>query len=280
MNRTKAVEYGIAVGLVIWLTVAVLSSARDDFSVVMLPAALAREPYGVLYYWYPPWNTWLLHLWALLPREVGLVAIWVFSICTALIASRRWGTPPWLVLVSPVLFECLFFGHPFEAMLLWGFVLIAEGWENDSWVSVGLGLALLAFKPQLGWAPGLFVTLLALQSSGIRKALAIPVALVASVTLFDFVATGRLWVIPLWPSLDLAPGTPWNSSPVLGWGPFALLWIPVGMWVLRRITGIRRQLWVATAVGLLLTPYWTTYSLWPLVAMVGCWGTNRAQSGT
>jgi len=95
------------------------------------------------------------------------------------------------------------------------------------------------------------------------------VALVASTTALDLALTGRLWVIPWYHALQGRAWSAWNASPwgVFGW--LSLLWLPVGLWAISQQKDERGRLFVAYALGLLVSPYWAWHSLWPLVAMAG-----------
>jgi len=279
MSRMRAVEYGLAVGLVIGMVLLVDPYGGNDFSAVFWQAGKVEEPYDKAVYpahhffAYPVWNVWVLRLLSLPLPGVGLACIYALGVLAVLELAPRWGTPAWLVLLSPVFLKGILFAQPFEVLVFVGLTLVVVGWESE-WV-VGLGLCLLIFKMQVGFVPALFIGLRRLRAT------LLPVLMVLVTTGADFVLTRRLWVSPWWQALSYAPEAAWNDSLWARLGFFSLLWIPVGLWLLKMVWGdLRKELWVVVAVGMLCMPYWSSISLWPLVAMVGCWGTNRAQSGT
>lgn len=262
MTRCNAVEYGIALGLVVGLVILVSPTGPNDYSAIFWTAGRVVDPYdqsvyqGLGLFAYPIWNVVVLRFAALFPVRVGLACVYLVSVLAALVLAPRWGTPAWLVLLSPVFFKALIHAQPFEAFVFAGLTLIVIG-------RPGLGLCLLAFKPQIGFAPALLVIL--------RKprAALLPMVMALGATVGELFLTGRLWVFPWLQALRHIPGVYWNDSLWGGLGIFSLLWIPMGLWLLDG--DLRRELWVATAIGILCMPYWTSASLWPLVAMVGCW---------
>lgn len=262
MTYHRAIEYGLALGLFVALVVMALPGAGDDFSAVLRVAVREANPYTVdlpacRSFVYPIWNVTLLRLLAVLPREVGLCIVWLVSLGAVLTLSRYWYTPAWVVLVSPVFLCGLFWGQPFEALAFMGLTLILMG-------RPGLGLCLLIFKPQLAVGAILYV------AASSWRSLLYPAGMVLCITTGDWLVTGRLWVFDWWLALRAAclPGncSLWPSLSLL-----SFLWVPVTIWFLLRWAkgDARRELWIVTAAGMLMTPYWGAYSLWPLVAMVG-----------
>lgn len=274
MRRVSAAEIGMALGLLIGLILVVMPLGKDDFSRVFWPAAQLDEPYSYpLWYPYPAWNTWYLHLFALYSRETGLLYIWILTLAFMFRFVRVWGTPAWVVLISPPFLFGMFFGHPFEALFFVGISLCVIGLERDDTLITGVGLCLMLFKPQLAFLPGLFICL-ALLKQGRWEGPAIPLAWIGVITAFDWIYTERLWIDPWLEVMRQMPAVEhWNASLWIGfyWG--SLLWVPVGIWALLKMArgNTAKELWVVTAAGLLLSPYWAGYSLWPLVAMSGCW---------
>lgn len=273
----NAVSAGIALGLVVFLLVAIAPAGRDDYSKVFYPATQVKEPYNAnSYFWYPVWNLWSLHILALLPRQVALLVIWLFNCTVVFWICPHWRTSPWVVFISPPFFVAMLFGHPFEAIFVAGITFVLIGWAQSP-ILVGLGLCLMLFKPQLAVVPGLLISLEILRVKQLRLALLFPIALAAFSTTADFALTGRLWIIPFLQVLHQPHKVLWNASL---WGTFqyfSLLWIPLGIWLLRQMRGYwNRRLFVAITISLLVVPYWWAASLWPLVAMLGCWTKESA----
>jgi hypothetical protein len=285
LKRSQAVEFGIALGLIIGLALVVAPLGRDDFSRFFWPVGRGANPYGPgTFFWYPVWNVLVLRLACLLPRVACLVLIWALNVGVVLWVSRAWDTPAWVTLVSPPFVWAMLLGHPWEAVVLAGLTLALRGWQRGQGWMVGLGLALMLFKPQIGVWPGLLIVL-ALSGSREgqgRKWLLVPAGLVIASTVADFAISGRWWMISLWQELPfMGQGENIiNHSLTVTFGWANLLWLPVVGWLLwqlraRFVGDSRRELWVAVAVGFLLGPYWSAYSLWPLVTMAGCWLKNK-----
>jgi hypothetical protein len=260
MKRLTAITPGVALALIVALAIWVLPQGHDDFTQVLWPAARAREPYAPgCHFWYPAWSLYLLKCVAWLPPHVGLVLVWLCSLGLLLICCQRWGTPGLLVLCAPPFLWGMIWGEPFEALILVGLTLASTGRE-------GLGLMLLMVKPQLGLVPGLVA--LARKPRAALPAIAVA----AGITALDWALTGRLWLIPYWQAMTAAEDFAlWNAGPWRVFGVFSLLWLPPGLWMLLSQKDEHRRLFVAYALGLLLSPYWAIYSLWPLVAMAGAW---------
>ena len=264
VDRVTAVEHGLALGLFVALVIMALPGAGDDFSAVLRVAVREPNPYTVALpacrsVVYPIWNVYLLRLLAVFPREVGLSAVWLVSLAAVLTLARHWHTPAWVVLVSPVFLSGLFWGQPFEALAFMGLTLILLGHP-------GLGLCLLMFKPQLAAIPMLYVAV------AFWRSLLLPAGMVVVITMVDCLLTGRLWVFDWWLALRAAC-LPGNHSLWSSVGPLSFFWLPVLAWLLSKWArgDARRGLWLATAASLLVVPYWGAYSLWPLVATMGCW---------
>lgn len=277
MTRVRMIEVGIALGLVIALILLVTPTEQDDFSRVFRPAGQGRDPYASGVYFYPAWNTWILRGGALLPRAVGLALVWTLNVIVVLACTPVWATPGWMGLLSPPFIACLFFGHPFEAAVFAGLSLASIGYRDGHAWMMGLGLALCMFKPQMGLLPAVWVGLCMLGTQAGRRAWWIPTSLVLATTILDWGFSGQLWMGPWWRVIQQAPQVvvEWNASLVQGFHFFSVLWLPIGLWLCYKIENFQRRLWLAMAIGLLVSPYWAGYSLWPLVAMAGCWQRRR-----
>ena len=280
-NRSQAVQLGLGLGFVGALVLIVSPMGVDDFSEVFWPAGRAADPYASGVYFYPVWNTWMLRALALFPRQFGLCFLWACSMVYVLTLAPVWDTPSWVALLAPPFLTAMFFGHPFEAMVFVGVSLLWLGWRWRQAGWMGMGIALCLFKPQLGLLPALVgAYTLAFCAGGRRWAgLAIPVGMVCLATLLEWVFYGVVWVSPWWEAMRQAPkvAAAWNVSALLTLRVFWFLWLPIGLWFLPKVQGFRRRLWVAMALGLLISPYWAGYSLYPLVAMAGCW-TRRGET--
>jgi hypothetical protein len=272
--RVRAWEWGLGLGLIISMAIMVTPTGVDDFSQVFWPAGRAGDPYASGLYFYPVWNTWVLRVLALFPREVGLGLIWSCNVVYVITFALVWDTPPWMALLAPPFLTAMLFGHPFEALVLIGVSLLWLGWRWDRAWLLGLGLVFCLFKPQLGFLPAL-VGAYTLASSRRRgwSGWAIPMGFVCLATLLEWAVYDGLWWGPWWRAMRQAPEVTaaWNASFVQGFHLFSVLWLPIGLWLLSKVEDLRRRLWVAMALGLLISPYWAGYSLYPLVAMAGCW---------
>ena len=254
VKRLNAIEWGIALGLVVGMCLVILPIADDDFTRVFWRIARGWGPIPPSTYWYPFWNTWMLRPLGALPCNVGLVLIWAFSVVVVLKLTPVWGTPAWVVLLCPVFIVCLGYGQPFEAVVFVGLTLVAiagKQWE------IAAGIVLLLFKPQVGFLPAVLACWWALRRRW-WVVLAVPVIMA--------VISGDWWVV----ALRESGGVGWNNAPRLG--IMSLFWLVPGAWLIVRFkNNLKQQLWVATLFSFLLVPYWTFYSLWPLAAMAGCW---------
>lgn len=231
----------------------------DDMTTSFCPNALAAKPYNAGFL-YPVWTLYLLKAVCCTSRWAATLA-GVWSVSVVLVCSGKWRTPAWMLLLAPPFLVGLFWGHPFEAFVFLGLTLVVRG-------HVGWGLALLAFKPQLGVVPGLYV---AWTHRREWKTFAPLVLLIIAITGLDLVLMGRGWWLPFYQAIGPMADVSWNVSfwRVFRW--LSLLWLPIGSWALFSQEGVRKRLFVAYLLGLLLMPYWAVYSLWPLVAMMGCW---------
>lgn len=273
--RVRAWEWGLGLGLLVALVVWVAPLGMDDFSAVFWPAGRAGDPYASEVYFYPVWNTWMLRVLAISPRQFGLCFLWACSIVYVIALAPVWDTPSWMALLSPPFLMALLYGHPFEAMTFVGVTLLWSGWDRRQAWWMGIGMALCLFKVQLGIVPALVAAYqLVFRARGRRwLSLAIPMGMVGLATLGEWVCYGRLWVGPWLEALSRASGGAGqcNVSAVLKMGQVWFFWLPIGLWFLSTVQSFRRRLWVAMALSLLVSPYWAGYSLWPLVAMAGCW---------
>lgn len=255
-NRICAGVLGAVVALLAWGHF----WPHDDMTVVLCPAALAQRPYtaGFLY---PIWTLYLLRAFCCMPRwSATLAAVW--SVLVVLVCSGTWRTLTWVPLLAPPFLLGLVWGHPFEAVVFLGLTLIARG-------HAGWGLALLAFKPQLGLVPGLYVAWAHRREWKTFVPLAVLVIVTTSLDLA--LGEGRFWVVPFYRATSMVVNASWNMSLWQAFRWMSLLWLPIGGWALSSQGDVRRRLAMAYAIGLLLVPYWAAYSLWPLVAMAGCW---------
>lgn len=277
MSRVRMAEEGMAIGLVVAL-ILMAGLATDDFSLVFWPAGRMSDPYASELYYYPVWNTWVLRGVALLPRVVGLALVGAFNVIVVLACSPVWETPGWLVFIAPPFFFGFLSGHPFEAVVFAGVSLACVGWRRRKAGLMGLGLALCLFKLQLGLLPALVVVY---WISGSREsrwlAWAIPIGMIVATTLLDWGLYGQLWLGPWWGAVQRVPEVVWNVSPVRVFGVFSAVWIPIGLWFGYNVQDFQRRVWLAMAVSLLISPYWGGYSLWPLLAMAGCWRGRREE---
>lgn len=258
-KRFTAAALGLALA---FLVVGYFCYTSNDMKHAFYPATQAAEPYSQeIGFFYPVWALYFLKVFLVFGPGWGAIEAGLLCIVVALVCSERWGTPAWVSLIAPVLLLGVGYCHPFEALVLLGLTLVSQG-------HAGLGLMLLAFKPQLGFVPGLYV---AWQHRREWRAFVPLALLVIGTTGLDLALTGRLWVIPFCHTIRDTPGLSWNASlwPALGW--LSLLWLPIGAWALRSQRCEQRRLFIAYVLGLLLMPYWSALSLWPLVAMAGCW---------
>jgi hypothetical protein len=277
--KQQAVEWGLSLGLVIGLVLVVAPLGRDDFSRFFWPVGKGANPYeSGTFFWYPIWNVLVLRLVCLLPRVLCLILVWGLNVGVAMWASRAWGTPAWVTLVSPPFIWAMILGHPWEAVVMAGLTLALQGWQRGRGWPVGLGLALMLFKPQVGLWPGVLVALGLSRKVQGRRWLLVPVGLVIVSSLVDFGLSGQWWMVSLWQELPFAGQGEniINHSLAVTFMWANVLWLPVVGWLLWQLRASfvgdsRRELWVAVAVGFLLGPYWSAYSLWPLVTMAGCW---------
>lgn len=279
----EAIQWGVGLAFVLLLAMHIMPLGVDDFSEVFWPAGRAADPYASGIYFYPVWCTWVLRFLGLLPREVGLMLIWSLSLVVVLTVAPVWDTPLWVPLLAPPFVKAMCYGHPFEALVLAGVSLVWLGWHwRLTWV-MGMGLALCLFKPHLGWSPVLVAACsLALDKDGRRwLGLAVPVGMVIVATSLEWAVSGVLWVGPWWGAVRQAPqiAATWNVSRALGFEFCWFFWLPIGLWLVWKVQDFRRRLWVAMAFGLLLSPYWCSYILYPLVAMAGCWRSDGGAVG-
>lgn len=271
---SKAIEWGIALGLLVAMVIMVLPTGRDDFSVHLWPAGRTLQPYSVTRYWYPVPCTWVLRLLGLLPREVALIVVWLIDILVCLWACKVWRTPAWVVLLSPVFLPALVYGHLFDAVFLAGLTLALLGWEYvpSRWDWVGSGMALMLFKPQLAWVPCLMFFLMVAFWPGMRRALLVPFMMGVVTTLADYLLTGQWWIVPFVQGLQVAGSMNmgWNDSLWRLLGPFSLLWLVPVLWLASKVQCFRREVWLCLLLGLLISPYFGIFSLWPVLATAGC----------
>jgi len=279
--QVRAWEWGLALAFLVALVLWMAPLGMDDFSAVFWPAGRASgDPYASGVYFYPIWNTWMLRVLAIYPPQFGLSFLWACSIVYVVALAPVWGTPSWIALLCPPFLMAMLYGHPFDAMVLVGVTLLWSGWDRQEAWWMGIGLALCLFKVQLGLVPALVATYqMVFRARGRRwLGLAIPAGMVSLATWLEWVFYGRLWVGPWLEALCQAPkvAEAYNVAAVLKLHWFWFLWLPIGLWFLPQVQGFRRRLWIAMALNLLISPYWAGYSLYPLVAMAGCW-TRRAE---
>lgn len=263
-RRFDAAALGIAIAFQV---VSFFYWNSDDMVAILCPAVKTAEPYRIGNgFFYPIWTLHLLRIFCHASHWTGVLA-GTWSILVVLTCTEYWYVPAWVALISPPFLWGIGFCHPFEALTFLGLTLAVVYWYKNEWL-VGIGLALMAFKPQLGFVPGLYI---AWQHRREWRIFLPPILLILGTTCLDFVLTDRLWIIPFYRMTQSTVDLPWNSSLWDSFGWLSLLWLPIGIWALLAQKSERKRLFITYILGLLLMPYWAAYSLWPLIAMVGCW---------
>ena len=263
-----AAALGIAVVALIAVSSAVLPEAID-WHVTLRPLSLtmltATSPYAVPplgRYAGAPWALWLLLPIAIWPEPIGRALLLLVSLAALAYAAHRFGARPWITaafLLSPPVLHCLLNGNV-DWMPVLGFVL-----------PPGIGLFLLAVKPQMGSVVAVFWLVEAWQRGRWREVLKVFAPVTVALGL-SFLLYG-LWPLNAVHIFESSQG--WNAS----------LWpgsIPVGLalaWAALR----KREIRYAMAASPCLSPYVLLHS-WSgalmallalpgeaLVAIIGLW---------
>jgi hypothetical protein len=162
-----------------------------DWEQTYRPAALAmargESPYSVSIFYAAPWSVIPLIPFALLPRNIGNLAIFLLGLFAFAYISYKLGAGPGsmtIFLLSASVVGCLIFGN-IEWMPLLGLILPAP-----------IGLIFAVIKPQVGIGIVIYWFVHTLRSKGIWETFKVflPVTIV---TLISF------WMFGFWPMLFL-----------------------------------------------------------------------------
>ncbi len=209
-----------------------------DWTTNYRPASLAllrgESPYTVELFFAPPWSLLPLLPFAVLPVQVGRVALFIVALLSFAFTAYRLGASPLgvaILMLSPPVVHCLLNAN-IEWIPLLGFVLPPQ-----------VGLLLITAKIQTGWVVGLFLVVEAWRKGGLREVMRISwplmVAFLLSCLFFG------LWPLHLPNVMPLA--TDINAS----FWPYS---IPVGLALL--VASVRkRDIRLAMPASPCLSPY-------------------------
>lgn len=209
-----------------------------DWTTNYRPASLAllrgESPYSVELFFAPPWSLLPLVPFAVLPAQVGRVALFVVSILSFAFTAYRLGASPLgvaIFVLSPPVVHCLLNAN-IEWIPLLGFVLPPQ-----------VGLLMITAKIQTGWVVGLFLVVEAWRKGGLREVMRISWPLLAA-----FLVSCLLF--GLWP-LHLPDAMPLARDINASLWPYS---IPVGLALL--VASVRkRDIRLAMPASPCLSPY-------------------------
>lgn len=257
----------LATSFVILLHMPLVRVASSDLFLYFRPAVRAwlcgGKPYEIHGYVNPPWTLALMVPFSLGPPRLGYVLFFLFSCVVLAAAVRAFGGGPWIllaVLIAPPTVALLSLGQ-IDTWVLLGALL---GWwaaNNGHSVGMGLALALLLIKPQLG-AMLAFMWILTLPRSLMWKAL----VLLVGVWFITCLAVGAWWPfqVNFERQLDGSYRRPTLStlSAVRGLGlsrfAYAVLaagLVGLGIWAALRQPAVDYVISVSLLVGALSAPY-------------------------
>jgi hypothetical protein len=148
--------FAVATSFVILLHMPLVRVASSDLFLYFRPAARAwlfgGEPYGIHGYVNPPWTLPLMVPFSLGPPRLGYVLFFLFSCAVVAAAVRAFGGRAWTllaVLIAPPTVALLALGQV-DIWVLLGVILGRWAADEEHWAGLGLALALLLIKPQIG----------------------------------------------------------------------------------------------------------------------------------
>lgn len=197
----------------------------------------------------PYFMEWFLRPLGLLPWRESYLLLAVICIASAWWIARRLGGSPFVVLASPTFLWILWLGQV-DILPALGLGLAWWSTERKKPVLAGLGLLLLATKPQLG-----AFAILAFAAWNGWRALIVPAAGAAA----SFVIYGLDWPLR-W--LGYTPQTMFGGD---AWFYIAPTWLLVGLVGVFFIRGRREQLHYLVAATLAGAPFLGAYSYFVLL---------------
>ncbi len=230
-----------------------------DWTQVYYPAArsfldpyFAITPERELYFFNPPWMTWILLPLTLFPSRIALAFWVVITILLTVWCVRRLNGGLYeiiLVLCSPAFFR-LFVHAQIDVVVLLGFTILVT---SPHIYLQGLGLVLMAIKPQI-LSFGALVHWLNLGRKDKLRIL-FPILVV---TLISFLIYG-FWPLELYNLLNLIS----QNANVSIW-PYGL---PIGI-VLLAIAIKQRNVYLGGLATYFFTPYLISHSLFAYTAVL------------
>lgn len=146
----------VATSFVILLHMPLVRVASSDLLIYYRPAArvwlFGGEAYEIHGYVNPPWTLPLMVPFSLGPPRLGYVLFFLFSCAVVATAVRAFGGRTWTllaVLIAPPTVALLVLGQV-DIWVLLGVILGRWAADKEHWAGVGLALALLLIKPQIG----------------------------------------------------------------------------------------------------------------------------------
>jgi hypothetical protein len=180
---------------------------------------------GAIDYYYAYWMLPVFGLLKILPVPIGYLLWGMLNIAGVWLATRIFGGPMALVLISYQLYYVLFYGQ-ITGVILGGLGLMWIGIVMRRWEFAGLGLVIALTKFQIGIVMGGLLLLFAPLTWRERMRVCIIPIMVFFVSLF---------VYPRWPwhllmILQQFPPNDWGNISLWRWvGPYALLLFVPGL---------------------------------------------------
>jgi len=234
----------VEVAALIWLALAVMPGGFD-YKGYFHP--LAQGCYGCTYN--PYFTEWFMRPFGLFPWRTSYLIFSAASIAVVWWSARRLGGSPFVALASATFLWVLWLGQ-IDVLPALGLALAWWSLQKERRVLAGLGLLLLATKPQLGG-----FAILALAWWGGWRTLVIPLAAAAA----SFLLYGIDWPLR-W--LAYTPQTTFSGDAWFYIAPIWLLASIVGVFFIR---GRREKLHYIVAATLAGAPYLGAYSYFVLL---------------
>lgn len=230
-----------------WIAMIILPSGWD-LPVYILPALRGES----VDYPYPPWSFWFLQPLLWLPFKANYGVLVGIIIATLVLARRLLRPNAWLLFLSLPFVWVLWYGQ-FETFVSVGAVLAWVALQRRQSVWVGIGMALMSVKPQIGFPAALAVLWWLPTWKQRLFAAAIPGGLI----LTSLAVVGPDWFFVWLGKLSFWLDYYTNGSLYWWVGPWAyLLYLPALLLPLERLQRYRLIL----ATTLLTSPFVPNYS--------------------
>lgn len=272
-RRGVLVFLAVVTSFIILLHMPLIRVASSDLFLYFRPAARAwlfgGAPYEIHGYVNPPWTLPLMVPFSLGAPRLGYVLFFLFSCAVLAGAVRAFGGGPWIllaVLIAPPTVALLSLGQ-LDTWVLLGVLLGWRAADNRHWVGLGLALALLLIKPQVGGMLA-FMWVLTLPRSLTWKALVLLVGL----WFVSCLAVGVWW--PFQVDFGRQLDDPYRRSTLstlsavrgLGLSPFVYAVLVAGLvglwiWETLRQPAADYVISLSLLVGALSAPYLLRHSL-------------------